>query len=68
MSLGAGGERVHTIEDEGKFDQMLPLHFEGEGPLVIVWKIERGNEPVPKPTLPIHERAHRLRQALVGTD
>jgi len=68
IARGAGLQRVHTIEDEEQFDQMLPLHFEGEGPLVIVWKIERGNEPVPKPALPIHERAHRLRQTLVGTD
>jgi thiamine pyrophosphate-dependent acetolactate synthase large subunit-like protein len=68
IARGAGLRQVYTLDDETTFDAMLPLHFAGKGPLVIVWKIEQGNEPVPKPARPIHERAHRLRQALAGLD
>ena len=66
LARGAGIREVHTIETEADFDAVLPLHFDGPGPAVFIWKIERADEPVPKPELPIRERAHRLRDALIN--
>jgi sulfopyruvate decarboxylase subunit beta len=63
---GAGIENVHTIEDAAQFDAHLEAHFTGTGPQVFIWKIEQASEPVPKPSRPIRERAHSLREALVG--
>ena len=65
IARGAGLQRVHTISEANAFDAMVPLHFEEEGPAVFIWKIAPGNEPVPKPALPIRERAARLRRALI---
>ena len=48
------------------FEAKLDLHFESEGPAVFVWRLERGEEPVPRPERPICERSHALRAALVG--
>ena len=62
----AGIREVYTIEDEDDFDEKLPLHFQLSSLSVFVWKVLRGNEPVPKPSRPIRERAHRLKNALVG--
>lgn len=67
IARGAGLQQVHTIEDEADFDARLPLHFIGKGPQVFVWKIARATEPVPQLDLPIRQRAHRLRRALLGT-
>jgi thiamine pyrophosphate-dependent acetolactate synthase large subunit-like protein len=66
LARAAGLRQVHTISDEDDFDAKLDLHFEAEGPAVFVWQIERGDEPVPKPSRPIRDRAHDLRAALVG--
>ncbi|NKB70802.1 MAG: hypothetical protein GKR89_27340 [Candidatus Latescibacteria bacterium] len=65
VARGAGIQRVFTIDNDADFDALLPLHFNGGGPTVMVWKIDRAKEPVPKPERPIRERALRLRQALV---
>lgn len=63
---GAGLQRVYTIDTDDDFDAKLDQHFEEEGPVVFIWKIAPATEPVPKPALPIGERAQRLRTALVG--
>ncbi len=63
---GAGIKNVYTINDDDEFDAQLDRHFTGEGPQVFIWKIAKASEPVPKPKLPIRERAHRLREALVS--
>ena len=68
LCRGAGLKNVYTIEDDARFDELLPLHFEGTGTQVFIWKIQKANEPVPKPSHPIRERAHRLRQALTTTE
>jgi sulfopyruvate decarboxylase subunit beta len=64
IARGAGIKEVHELSTEAEFDAKLDLHFDGKGPLVIIWKIEQASEPVPKPALPIRQRAQRLRQAL----
>ena len=64
LPRGAGFAHVHTISDDGDFDAQLPLHFDGEGAQLFIWKIARTEEPVPKPLHYIRERARRLRQAL----
>jgi sulfopyruvate decarboxylase subunit beta len=66
LARAAGVQQVHTIETEAEFDAKLDLHFTASGPAVFVWRIERADEPVPKPTRPIRERAHNLRAALAG--
>ena len=63
---GAGLQRVYTIDTDDDFDAKLDQHFAEEGPVVFIWKIAPATEPVPKPALPILERAQRLRTALVG--
>jgi sulfopyruvate decarboxylase subunit beta len=65
IARGAGLKNVHTLDNDADFDAHLETHFTGEGPAVFIWKIERGSEPVPKPSAPIRQRAHALRQALV---
>jgi thiamine pyrophosphate-dependent acetolactate synthase large subunit-like protein len=64
LARGAGFAHVHKIEDESDFDTQLPLHFEGKGTRIFIWKILRAAEPVPKPHPYIRERARRLRLAL----
>lgn len=64
LARAAGLRQVYTLDDEADFDAKLALHFEAEGPAVFVWRIARGDEPVPKPARPIRERAQRLRAAL----
>ena len=66
LCRGAGLKNVHTISDEADFDAKLDQHFTIEGPVVFIWKIARAEEPVPKPSHPIRERAHRLRDALAS--
>lgn len=66
IARGAGLQQVHTLESEEEFDNSLAAHFEALGPIVFVWKIARASEPVPKPSLPIDERTHRLRKSLLG--
>lgn len=66
IARGAGLKDVYTIETEAQFDDLLPLHFSGPGPSVMVWKVARSGEPVPKFEQSIRERGHRMRQALVG--
>ena len=67
LARGAGLSQVHTVEDDAEFDEALPLHFSAPGPAVFVWKIQRADEPVPKPSRPIRERAHGLRAALLDS-
>jgi thiamine pyrophosphate-dependent acetolactate synthase large subunit-like protein len=64
LARGAGFAHVHTIENDKEFDTQLPLHFEGKGAQIFIWKINRSEEPVPKPLVYIRERARRLRLAL----
>jgi sulfopyruvate decarboxylase subunit beta len=64
LARGAGFDDVYTIEESNDFDARLPLHFEGKGSRIFIWKIQRAVEPVPKPVPYIRERARRLRQAL----
>lgn len=66
IARGCGLSAVHTIDNDADFDAKLGLHFDGEGPLVFIWKIARGTEPVPKPSRPIRDRAHDLRRALLS--
>jgi sulfopyruvate decarboxylase subunit beta len=65
IARGAGFAHVHTIDNDDDFDAQLPLHFQGKGARMFIWKILCSEEPVPKPPLYIRERAARLRQALV---
>ena len=64
IARGAGIDEVYTIYDDSDFDAKFALIFEGEGPLVFVWKVAQANEPVPNFQLPLWERAHRLRKNL----
>ena len=64
---GAGIRQVCTIENQSDFDSQLENHFDGLGPKIFIWKIEQSSEPVPKPSLPIRDRAHRLRSALTSS-
>jgi thiamine pyrophosphate-dependent acetolactate synthase large subunit-like protein len=66
LCRGAGLKRVYTIDTDEDFDAVLDQHFSEEGPVVFIWKIAKADEPVPKPSRPIRERAHRLREALAG--
>ncbi len=66
IARGAGIEAVYTVTEDSDFDHKLDLLFEGKGPLVFVWKVDQANEPVPNFQLPLWERAHRLRSALIG--
>jgi thiamine pyrophosphate-dependent acetolactate synthase large subunit-like protein len=66
IARGAGLREVHTIETEAEFDALLPLHFSGPGPAIMIWKIAQGSEPVPKLPASIRDRGRQLRQALVG--
>lgn len=68
MAHGAGIGQVYTIYDGDQFDDLLPLHLAGQAMRVFIWRLNRTAEPVPKPSRPIRERAHRLRQALIGTE
>jgi thiamine pyrophosphate-dependent acetolactate synthase large subunit-like protein len=67
LCRGAGLQRVYTIDNDADFDAKLDQHFSEEGPVVFIWKIDKAEEPVPKPSKPIRERAHRLREALTGS-
>ena len=66
LCLGAGIKNVYTIRHDADFDARLDQHFTEEGPVVFIWKIARAEEPVPKPSRPIRERAYRLRDALAS--
>ena len=66
IARAAGIDHVVTIDNEDDFDKHLDEHFDSPGPSVFVWKIERADEPVPKPARPIRDRAHDLRAALTG--
>ena len=67
LCRGAGLDRVQTLTEEPSFDAALEDHFVGPGPRVFVWQIAPSDEPVPMPSLPIVQRAQRLRRALLGT-
>lgn len=64
LARAAGVQQVHTIDTEADFDAKLDLHFTAPGPAVFIWCIERADEPVPVPSLPIRQRARDLRAAL----
>ena len=65
MARAAGLRHVTAIDNDEDFDRHLDAHFESEGPAVFVWRVARTEEPVPKPSRSIRERAHALRDALV---
>jgi sulfopyruvate decarboxylase subunit beta len=67
LARGAGLAHVHTIRDDAGFDACLPLHFEGPGPGIFIWKVRTAAEPVPRPRSYIRQRALELRQALSET-
>ena len=64
LARGAGFAHVYTIDNASDFNALLPLHFEGKGCRVFIWKIRAAQEPVPKPRLYIRERAWILKRAL----
>ena len=66
LARAASVQEVYTIETEADFDAKLDLHFTAPGPAVFIWRIERADEPVPKPSAAIRQRAHDLRDALAG--
>lgn len=66
MARAAGLERVFTIATESELDEMLPMIFGAEGPLVFVLKIKPASEPPPKPAEPMRDRAWRLKKALAS--
>lgn len=68
LARAAGVREVHTIDNEDDFDRHLDAHFEAEGPAVFIWRVARTQEPVPKPTRPIGERAHAMRAALTQAE
>ena len=67
IARGAGIREVHTVEDEDEFEARLPLIFRGKGPSVFIWKVNRGEEPVPLFRKTLAERVARLRAALIPT-
>ena len=67
LCRGAGLDQVETVTDDLSFDTALEDHFVGAGPRVFVWRIAPSDEPVPLPSLPIGQRAQRLRHALLDT-
>ena len=66
LARGAGLSNVQTLSEENAFDRQLSAHLDGPGLQVFVWKVERTEQPIPKPALPIKERTHRLRKNLTG--
>lgn len=66
MARAAGIQHVVEIDNAADFDAHLAEHFDSVGPAVFVWKIDRAEEPVPKPSRPIRDRAHDLRAAVLG--
>ena len=64
ISRGAGIEKAYTVETEEEFDLRLPQVFNEAGPVVFIWKVESGNEPVPLFKDTIAVRAERLKEAL----
>ena len=67
MARGAGIEQVYTVEDEAEFEERLPLIFQGKGPSIFIWKVERGEEPVPTFRESLADRVRRLRHALLSS-
>lgn len=66
LARGCGLEHVRTVEEDEDFDVCLPMHFEGPGPKIFIWRVLAADEPVPKPRAYIRERARQLRQALAA--
>jgi len=66
MATAAGIKHVVAIDNADDFDRHLAAHFDSPGPSVFVWKIEQAQEPVPKPSRPIRDRAHDLLAAVTG--
>lgn len=67
IARGAGIEQVYTVEDEHEFEARMPLVFRGNGPSVFIWKVERGDEPVPTFRETLADRVRRLRRALLSS-
>lgn len=65
IARGAGIKKVYTVEDEEAFDDHLHTLFNEPGPVVFVWKVAPGHEPVPQFKDSIADRLRRLREALV---
>jgi sulfopyruvate decarboxylase subunit beta len=66
IARAAGLQQAYTIDREEDFDAKLDLHFTAPGPAVFVWRIQQADEPVPKPSAPIRQRAHALRDAVIS--
>lgn len=66
IARGSGIDKVYTIQEEDDFDSCLPQVFDETGPVVFIWKVAQGQEPVPKMKNTIAERAERFRKALQG--
>lgn len=64
MGRAAGLEQVCTLERPADFTARLPMCFHTPGPVLQIWKVERSQEPVPRPRHYIRERVRRLREAL----
>ena len=64
IARGAGLTNVHTLSDTDTFERSLSAHLNGPGLQVFIWKVARTEQPIPKPSLPIKQRTHRLRKAL----
>ena len=64
MARGAGIQNVITVETEEEFDAHLPRVFTETGPAIFIWKVEPGDEGVPKFDMSIADRAARLKKAL----
>lgn len=66
IARGAGIEQVYTIEDEEEFEARLPSIYRGKGPSVFIWKVEKGEEPVPTFQATLADRVRRLRRTLLS--
>lgn len=64
IARGCGIRNVFTVETEDEFAESLPRVFTEEGPAVFIWKVEPGQEGVPKFEMSIADRTARLKKAL----
>ena len=67
LARGSRFESVEEVTDDDAFDAMLDQHLKGPALRAFVWQVSPANEPVPRPTHHIRERARRLRSALAGS-
>lgn len=65
IAKASGIEKTYTVDSESDFESRLSQVFEQPGPVVFIWKVEPGSEPVPNFKKTLAERVERLRKALV---